>query len=305
MFQGAIARDESVDKSIEELQEAMKTIVSDLRTRDKFYEKELQSQQERLNRHRKDLDYARTRWMRMQTRIEDLEEENRMLKASMESMSDKLCRCQDKSPSITGSGSREEPFELAYEGSPPSSPSPVTAPEENVEPLPVPSPSSSSSGNDSNQENAPPACCAVAAPSVAPLVPVEEEDGAKWYWDLQERRAAVRQQLCKRSKPFKKRVEAYRMVPGASQTIHGRKAYDLPPVQQLRRSGRYFARLADGYSKTGGNEPDEESGSSGLSDEGEPSDGVDGPAACGSRANPDGLRVLVRRRPLRDVRSAC
>src|ERR1700679_3776933 len=149
MFQGAIACDESVDKSIGELQEAMKTIVSDLRTRDKFYEKELQSQQERLNRHRKDLDYARTRWMRMQMRIEDLEEENRLLKASMESMSDKLCRCQEKSPSITRSGSREEPFELAYEGSPPSSPSPVTAPEENVELIPVPSPSSSSSGNNS------------------------------------------------------------------------------------------------------------------------------------------------------------
>ena len=72
-------------------------------------------------------------------------------------MADKLCRCPAHSPALSGVGSRDEPFELEYEGSNESYNMPPIAPVEMVtSPVAV------------EEEVAPAPCC---ASPIAPMIP--------------------------------------------------------------------------------------------------------------------------------------
>ena len=214
-----------------------------------------------------------------------------ILKASIDSMSGKLCHCQ-KSPVLSGQGTPTIPFELEEDGleyaTPPSLSSPnPPAPVENTAPIPIPTPAADSLPRDSDAENIPPACCASAtgptfAPMLGRLVEVEEtEDEANWVSTEQfrrgvENRELVVRQLCVRTKRRRVDQNPYRMALGDKSQQRGRDLllarrgakfhadYHVPSVRQLRKNGRALDGVVQRHRPTG-YQSDSESGSSGLS----------------------------------------
>src|SRR5882762_8223566 len=87
--------------------------------RDEYVDKEVDKHQERLAHHHHNLEVLRGKVLKLEESSSRLEELNLLLTAQVESMSDKLCRCHKGCPTLVGQGSREEPFELEYAGSPP------------------------------------------------------------------------------------------------------------------------------------------------------------------------------------------
>src|ERR1700759_4753716 len=65
-----------------------------------------------LNRHRQELDSLRDASFRLEERVKMPEDEKAILKAKVDSMSERLCRCSESSPQIKGQGLAAAPFEL-------------------------------------------------------------------------------------------------------------------------------------------------------------------------------------------------
>ena len=85
--------------------------------REERRDKEVDSLMERLNRHRRDLEATHSKARKTQEKIRGLEEEVLTLKVQVGSMADKVCRCSERSPALSGEGTQNAPFELDYEGS--------------------------------------------------------------------------------------------------------------------------------------------------------------------------------------------
>ena len=81
--------------------------------RDKVIEGQMDCFQARLLRHRSDIRAQQSRLDKQEATIAILEEENRVIVARMDSMSESLCKCSR----LTPDGSWDAPFELDYEGS--------------------------------------------------------------------------------------------------------------------------------------------------------------------------------------------
>jgi len=111
--------------------------------RDEYVDKEVDKHQEHLARHRHDLEVLRGKVSRLEESSSRLEEANLLLTAQVESMSDKLCRCNEGRSGLVGRGTLEEPFELEYAGSPTSYHTPPSVSIGESHPYPIPSPTPS------------------------------------------------------------------------------------------------------------------------------------------------------------------
>ncbi|KAF9790840.1 hypothetical protein BJ322DRAFT_1017470 [Thelephora terrestris] len=103
--------------------------------------------------------------------VDELEDKVAILTAQIESLQDKICRC-DKSPRLVGQGSADVPFELEYADEvvlpSPNPSSYATPPVENEAPIPTPAPASTLA--DSDKEN----CERCPMQPISQLVPIEE-----------------------------------------------------------------------------------------------------------------------------------
>ena len=97
-----------------DLEKGEAAFIGKLQTKDEMLDKELDNHQKRLDHHREDLLASEKYVNTLQDRVMVLEDENLALKTQVESMSDKLCHCNKESPTMSGEGTREEPFELEY-----------------------------------------------------------------------------------------------------------------------------------------------------------------------------------------------
>ena len=97
-----------------DLEKGESAFVGKLQTRNKVLDQELDNHQQRLDRHQEDLLASEKHINTLQDRLMALEDENLALKTQVESMADKLCHCNKGSPTMSGEGTREEPFELEY-----------------------------------------------------------------------------------------------------------------------------------------------------------------------------------------------
>jgi hypothetical protein len=153
--------------------------------RDNYFDKVLSKNQDSLGRHRHELNRNTTKitqWAERTNKIEDEHAEHwqltHELEARMASLSEGYCKCGDRSPSISGLGTRQDPFEVDMDRA--ESPleyltPPSASPRENTTPIPVPSPRSSLAPSD--QENLRPSCCAPPTfPASSRLVPIEENE---------------------------------------------------------------------------------------------------------------------------------
>lgn len=151
--------------------------------------------------------------------------------AKIVSMVPRLCNCPPRvEVHLSGEGSRDQPFELSYEGSPVSSY--ATPPVENASPIPIPTDAMVENPSEfdplSDQENVLPVSCCAAPTVVEPaLVPIEEDEEevervAAWAeQQLEERdrfvgRMSVRRLPLKRFTPY-----PHKMVAGGSQSLSG------------------------------------------------------------------------------------
>ena len=246
---------------------------------------ELNKHQLRLNRQRDDITGVQGRCLVLEERADSLGGESQELTARVESMSDKLCQCQDQvevesfvrnipTPALTYAGSED-----SYHTPPPAG---------IIGDLPVRPPLVElSSGNDLNQENVRPSGRASGIPAGAVLVPIssdielwdtpcsnfEEEEAFSDELDEQMRRRAfglpvfsVGRQTCVKSK---RRADPYlhRMAVGDRKQRRLRYITGLGASKRERRdlrSSEWVARkLECGYGRY---ESDRESSSSGLSD---------------------------------------
>ena len=139
--------------------------------------------EERLDCHREDLDWDREECILLRAGLQENEDRIAELSIRGQQMARRLCRCADRQgPPISAVGSPQPP---PYART--SSPEFQTPPQEfmpivdlHASPpsptaLPVPPPVSQSPIPFLEQENAPPACCAVPPTTEGPLVPIEVE----------------------------------------------------------------------------------------------------------------------------------
>ena len=119
---------------------------------DSYVDKELNKHHQRLNRQRDDINREKGQWLVIEERVDSLGGETQELTARVESMSDKLCRCQDRADCAeVGSFERNIPTPaLTYEGSDDSYHTPPPAGIVGDSPVRPPL-VELSSGNDSNQ----------------------------------------------------------------------------------------------------------------------------------------------------------
>ena len=103
-----------MERRLNDLEKGETAFIGKLQTRDKVLDEELDNHQKRLDRYREDLLALEKYINTLQDRVMALEDKNLALKTQVESMADKLCHCQQRSPNVRGDGSREEPFELEY-----------------------------------------------------------------------------------------------------------------------------------------------------------------------------------------------
>ena len=155
--------------------------------------------EERLDRHREDIDWNREECILLRTGLQENEDRTAELTVRGQQMARRLCRCADRQgPPISAVGSPQlppytrspspefhtPPLEFMPVANLPSSPPSPTA-------LPVPPPISQSPSPLPEQENVPPACCSHPPITEGPLVPVEEEI-APQFWRTNQSRAAGR-----------------------------------------------------------------------------------------------------------------
>ena len=139
--------------------------------------------EERLNRHREDLDWDREECILLRTGLQENEDRIAELSIRGQQMARWLCRCADRQgPLISAVGSPQPPPyartpSLEFQTPPQEFMPIVDLPSAPPSPaaLPVPPPVSQSLIPFLEQENAPPACCAVPATTEGPLVPIEVE----------------------------------------------------------------------------------------------------------------------------------
>ena len=103
-----------MEHRLNELEKGEAAFIGKLQSRDETLDHELDNHQQRLDRHREDLLASERFYNTLLDRVTALEDENRTLKTQVESMSNKLCHCRQGGPTISGEGTREEPFELEY-----------------------------------------------------------------------------------------------------------------------------------------------------------------------------------------------
>jgi hypothetical protein len=109
----------------------MKALINSCVERDEYVDHGMDKFQERLNRHRVEIDKS-------YRREKELKEWVEVLEAQVESMSNKLCHCGQKSPVFEEDGGLEYADSPGEYHTPPNT-SPITVPpEENEAPLPIP-----------------------------------------------------------------------------------------------------------------------------------------------------------------------
>ena len=223
-----------MERRLNELEKGEAAFIGKLQTRDEVLDEELDNHQKRLDRHREDLLASEKYINTLQDRVMALEDENLALKSQVESMADKLCHCSKRSPTMSGEGTREEPFELEYA----SDGEYHTPPAE-------------------EQENAPPRTL-VPIEEVLPEVAATEamqERGREFIEALD--RSQVRRQRCVRSSGrIKSHFHPYCKSTGQS----FRRRVRMPVDSEISRNIRHLERGLGGY------ESDSKSGSSGLSE---------------------------------------
>ena len=99
-----------MERRLVDLEKGESAFVGKLQTRDEVLDQELDKHQQHLDRHREDLLAAEGYINTLQQRLGVLEDKNLALKIQVESMADKLCHCNKGSPTMSGEGTREEPF---------------------------------------------------------------------------------------------------------------------------------------------------------------------------------------------------
>jgi hypothetical protein len=114
----------------ETMNRGMKAIINSAVERDEYVDRGMDKFQERLNRHRVEIDKSYRREKELRERVEVLE-------AQVESMSERLCHCGKASPIFDEDGGLEYAESDEYH-TPPVSSLVTAPPEENEDPLPIP-----------------------------------------------------------------------------------------------------------------------------------------------------------------------
>ena len=70
---------------------------------------------QRMNHHRQELDAIREEVVWLSQELEELCAEKVILEARVDSMAERLCKCEESSPQVRGIGSAAEPLELEDE----------------------------------------------------------------------------------------------------------------------------------------------------------------------------------------------
>jgi hypothetical protein len=194
-------------------------LIDSNRKRDDYVDKGLDRHQDRINRHRHDLEALRRENHSLDDRMSVREAEADLQEERLNNMLDRLCHCGNREvPVVEGAGTADSPFELGseleYAGSPNSYHSACLVPIDSAEadqpqviipssaPVMVPSPSCFS-----DQENICPACCRLPTPMSSPLSPTgeQEDKGDRLAEEAEEQLAqeSVRRQRCRKTRPFK------------------------------------------------------------------------------------------------------
>ena len=139
--------------------------------------------EERLNRHREDLDWDREECILLRTGLQENEDRIAELSIRGQQMARQLCRCADhQGPPISAVGSPQPPpyartpspeFQTPPQEFMPVVDIPLSPPSPTA--LPIPPPVSQSPIPFLEQKNIPPSCCANPLVTEAPLIPVEVE----------------------------------------------------------------------------------------------------------------------------------
>jgi hypothetical protein len=98
-------------------QEELEGLHEVIRNQGLQFNTEMGEVRERLGRHRRDIEKVRRTARVAQEEVEDLEVEVVLLRAQVDSMESRLCRCGEQSPVWSGRGTAEAPLELDEEGS--------------------------------------------------------------------------------------------------------------------------------------------------------------------------------------------
>jgi hypothetical protein len=147
------------------------------------------------------------------------------INVTIASMSDKLCHCADKSPSLIGVGTRVSPFELEYTDDEYTAP-----PMANSSPIPVPAPSSlpsqQATPSDSDMENIP----LPAIDRSALRLIVDDEEEGEGHLKVSEGWLLEMREVCEAgpsSTPIQRPV-------GPQRAVRGKKHFD--PTFGMRRA---------------------------------------------------------------------
>jgi hypothetical protein len=151
----------------------MKAIINSAVERDEYVDKGMDKFQERLNRHRVEINKSYRREKELRERVEVLE-------VQVESMSERLCHCGKASPIFEEDGGLEYADSDEYH-TPPVSSLATAPPEENEDPLPVPILDRTESASDNlDPENGLLPCCVTTLvrrdTMLVPIKEVEERD---------------------------------------------------------------------------------------------------------------------------------
>ena len=150
--------------------------------------------EERLNRHREDLDWDREERILLRTGLQENKDRIAELSIRGQQMSRRLCRCADRQgPPNSAVGSPQPPpyartpsleFQTPPQEFMPVVDIPLSPPSPTALPIP---PVSQSPIPFLGQENVSPACCAVSSTTEEPLVPIEvESDDAESSGEVEE-----------------------------------------------------------------------------------------------------------------------
>jgi hypothetical protein len=144
----------------ENMTHGMKAIINSAVEREEYADRGMDKFQERLNRHRVEIDKSYHREEELRERVEVLE-------AQVESMSNQLCHCGQESPTFKENGGLEYANSPGEYHTPPNT-LPIM-PEENEAPIPIPD-RAESILNASDQKNVSPSNALV----VRRLMPIKE-----------------------------------------------------------------------------------------------------------------------------------
>ena len=159
-----------LQRQVDSIKEGMEKMHSAAQQRDNYFDDVLTKNQASLGRHRSDINKQANKISSWAERINTIEDEALAMEVRVGEMSERLCRCGERSPVLSGPGSREDPLDIDRAESPLSY---HTPPQENEVPIPVAFRFSTLPSSD--QENTPPSCCPpLTFPASSSLVPIEE-----------------------------------------------------------------------------------------------------------------------------------